>query len=96
MTENPSRRVSVSELAGDDRRSVEHLLGRQLQEDQQVYILAFKPGVVPDEATRKRALASMQQTFSSAEQHARQLGVTEAEIDEAVDEAVDHVRYGNP
>lgn len=83
-------------MAGDDRRSVEHLLGRSLQDDQQIYILAFKPGVAPDENTRRRAAASMLQTFDKAEQHARQQGVSDAEIDEAVDEAMDHVRYGKP
>jgi hypothetical protein len=94
MQENPSRRLSVGELAGNDRRSVEHLLGQSLQDDQQVYILAFKPGVVPDEDTRQRAAASMRQTFAKAEQHARQQRVGDAEIDEAVAEAMEHVRYG--
>lgn len=94
MAANPSRRLSVNEMAGDDRRSVEHLLGKPLEEDQQVYILAFKPGVVPDEATRRRALASMQQTFAEAERHARQQGITDAEINEAVDEATERIRYG--
>ena len=94
MAENPSRRVGVNEMAGDDRRSVEHLLGQPLQEDQQVYILAFKPGVIPDDATRKRALASMQQTFAKTEQHARRKGVTDAQIDEAVEEATKRIRYG--
>lgn len=96
MAENPSRRVSVSEMAGDDRRSVEHLLGRALEEDQQVYILAFTPGVVPDEQTRRDALASMQNTFAQAERHARQQGVSDDAIDEAVDEASDRIRYGDP
>lgn len=94
MQENPSRRLSVSDLAGNDRRSVEHLLGQSLQEDQQVYILAFKPGVVPDDATRQRALASMQQTFGKAEQHSRLQGASDDEIDAAVDQAMDQVRYG--
>jgi hypothetical protein len=81
-------------MAGDERRSVEHLLGQPLQEDQQVYILAFRPGAVPDEATRQRALARMQQTFAKAEQHAQQHGVTDEEIDEVVDEATQRIRYG--
>ena len=94
MAENASRRVGVNEMGGDDRRSVEHLLGQALDEDQQVYILAFRPGVVPDENTRRRALASMQQTFAKAEQHAQQEGIADDEIDEAVDEATDRIRYG--
>ncbi len=94
MELNPSRRVSVSELAGNDRRSVEHLLGQSLQEDQQVYILAFTPGIVPDENTRLRALASMRQTFAQTDQHAQPHGPTDSAIDEAVDQALDAIRYG--
>ena len=96
MATNVCRRVSVGEMVGDDCRCVEHLLGQPLQEDQQVCILAFKPGVVQDDDTRRRALASMQRTFAAAEQHARNHGVTEAQIDAAVDEATDKVRYGKP
>lgn len=81
-------------MAADERRSAERLLGRPLQDDQQLYIAAFKPGVVPDENTRRRALASMRQTFAKAETHAKQQGVSDSQIDEAVDEATDSVRYG--
>jgi hypothetical protein len=84
----------VNEMAGDERRSVERLLGQALQEDQQVYILAFRPGVVPDETTRRRALAGMQQAFTRSQQHAEQHGLADEEIDEAVDEATDRIRYG--
>jgi hypothetical protein len=94
MDENPSRRVSVSEMTGDDRRSVENLLGHPLQEGQQVYILAFSPGVAPDESTRQWAQASMQQTFAKAEQHAQQQNVSEEEIDAALDEGMERIRYG--
>jgi hypothetical protein len=96
MHDNPSRRLSVSEMAGEDRRSVEHLLGRPLHDDQQLYILAFKPGTLPDEAARQRALASMQKAFAKSQQHAQQHGITDTQIDEAVDEATDRVRYAKP
>lgn len=86
----------MSDLAADDRRSVEHLLGRPLQEDQQVYVVAFTPGVVPDESTRKRALAGMRQAFAAAEQHAQAHGIEDTEIDAAVEEALEHIRYGQP
>lgn len=92
---NTSRRVGVNEMAGDDRRSLERLLGQALHEGQEVYILAFTPGVVPDEAARRHALGEMRQTFAKSEQHALQRGLTDEEIDEAVDEASDRIRYGN-
>ena len=61
-----------------------------------MYILAFTPGVVPDDDTRRRALESLKQTFAAAEQRAQQRRINDAEIDEAVDEATDQVRYGKP
>jgi len=91
---NPSRRVSVVDLPGEDRRSVENLLGQPLQDNQEVYILAFQPGVVPDEGTRQQARASMRKTFAQTEAHADRKGICDAEIDEAVDEAMDQIRYG--
>ncbi|MBI3466020.1 MAG: hypothetical protein HY000_23650 [Planctomycetes bacterium] len=96
MGETSSRQLSVSEMGRDERRSVEHLLGHSLQDDEQVYILAFKPGVIPDNDTRQRALASLKQTFAAAEQHSIQQGVADDEIDAAVDEAMDRIRYGKP
>ena len=96
MSYNPSRQIGVSDLTGDERRSVEHLLGQPLQENQQVYILAFTPGVVPDEKTCQRALTSMRQAFAAAERHAQAHGIDDSEFDAAVDEALEHVRYGRP
>jgi len=81
-------------MGGDERRSVEHLLGHPLQDDEQVYILAFKPGVIPDEQTRRRALANLQQMFAAAEQHSMEQAVSDTEIDAAVEEAMDQIRYG--
>jgi hypothetical protein len=74
-------------MASDDRRSVDSLLGHPLQEDQQIYTFAFKPGVIPDDETRQRALPSMQRTFAATQQHAQQQGVTDDDIDAAVNEA---------
>jgi hypothetical protein len=96
MNENLRRILRVRNLAGEDQRSVAHLLGRPLDDDQQLYILAFKPGTIPDEAARQRGLASMQEGFSKAQQHAQRHGVTESQIDEAVEEATDRVRYAKP
>ena len=94
MPEHLAKRVNVSAMGGDERRSVEQLLGHSLHDDEQVYILAFKPGIVPDEATRRNALASMRRTFEKAERHSAEQKLTDAEIDDAIDQAVDEVRYG--
>ena len=82
-------------MGGDERRSVEQLLGHSLQDDEQVYLLAFKPGVVPDEATRRSALARMRRTFERTERVSTEQNRTDAEIDDAIDQALDEIRYGN-
>lgn len=94
MESNNSRTINVGDIESDERRSLELLLGQKLQDDQQVYIVAFSPGVVPDDETRKRALANMRKTFAKTEQYAKDHCITEQEIDETVDEAMQHVRYG--
>ncbi|HQU41517.1 MAG TPA: hypothetical protein PK867_01840 [Pirellulales bacterium] len=95
MDQQFSRLVSVSAMDGDERRSAERLLGHPLDNDRQLYILAFKPHVANDD-TRQKALANLRQTFAATERHAEKQGVSETEIDEAVDEAMNAVRYGRP
>lgn len=95
MNEQFSRLVSVSEMDGDERRSAERLLGHPLDNDRQLYILAFKPRVA-DDGVRRKALANLRQTFAAAEQYADDHGVSDVDIDEAVDKAMEHVRYGRP
>lgn len=82
-------------MDAEERRSAEHLLGHQLDVDGQLYILAFKPQM-SDGATREKALADLRQTFAAAERHAENLGVSDQEIDDAVDEAMSAIRYGQP
>ena len=94
MEFNPSRTINVGDIESQERRSLEQLLGQQLADDQSVYIVAFNPGIVPDDETRERALANMRKTFAKTEQYAKEHDITDEEVDEIVDEAVEHVRYG--
>ncbi len=87
---------NVKDIQDSDKRCLESLLGRQLQENQQIFILAFTAGVVPDEATRRKALAGIHQIQAKAETYANAHGVTDEEIDAAVDEAMEHVRRRTP
>lgn len=96
MEKEPVAVQNVKDLQANDKRCLEHLLGRQLQANQQVFIMAFTPGLVPDEATRRNALAGIHQIQAKAETHAKAHGITEEEIDAAVDEAMDHVRGRTP
>ena len=83
---------NVSDIQSDKKRWLEDLLGQQIQGNQQVFIMVFTPGAVPDEATRQRAATGIRQTLDQARAHADAQGITDVEIDEAVDEAIQQVR----
>ena len=82
----------VTELPLPDRQAIEHLLGGSLADQQQVFIMSFTPGQPPDEAARAAGRSRLQQTFVGAQQHAEQHGITDAQADAAVAEAMDQVR----
>ncbi|HUY35117.1 MAG TPA: hypothetical protein VMV69_20375 [Pirellulales bacterium] len=84
--------VKVTELPDNDKRWLEGLLGQSLECGQQVAIVVIKPDVVPDEATRRRAAAAINQVIAKAERNANAQGVSDEEIDAAIEEAMRHVR----
>ena len=76
------------------RRAAEALLGRVLQEDESISVRVFKGDIAKQAPTGearaevfRRLRARIEQTAKAAQ------GVPEAEIDAAIDEAVDHVRH---
>ena len=92
MERQPIAVRSVKEIQGSEKRWLEAVLGQHLHDNQQVFIMLFTPGVVPDEATRRRARDGIRNLQAKAQAHADAQGITNAEIDAAVDEAMDHVR----
>ena len=82
------------DLSPEYRRVVEALLGRDLDENENVSVRAFSGNIIQaaptgkdrDEAFR-RLRARIDETAKRAE------GVTETEIDAAIDEAADYVRH---
>ena len=83
---------NVSDIQADKRLWLEGLLGQQLRENQQVFIMVFTPGAVPDEVTRRAATARIERTLDAAERHAVERGITAEDADEAVAEAMEHIR----
>ena len=84
----------VKQLPSAEKRSLESLVGRPLEDSQQVFILAFTPGIVPSDKARQEALAGLAQTWEKVEQHVQKHPTTEEEFDAAVNEAVENVRRG--
>ena len=83
---------NVRDMEAGKRQSLEAVLGRQLQDDQQVIIRVLTPGVEPDALTKREALEHAQDLSRKAAKHRESLGVSEAEADRIVDEAMEHVR----
>ena len=82
----------VKHLPSAEKRSLENLVGRQLEEDQQVFILAFTPNRDPSESARQAALAGLTRTWEQVEQHRQKHGISDQEFEAAVDEATNKVR----
>ena len=79
----------VTELSVDTRHAMEGILGRSLQEDEVVSITTYKSaprGRAREEAST-RLLERIDKTGKRAE------GVSEEQIDAAIDEAADYVRH---
>ncbi len=85
---------NVGDIQEDEKRILEELLRVELDPKQQVFIMAFTPGVMPDDATRKAALDNIRTMIASAQQNVQDQGITSDEGDAAVDEAMNRVRYG--
>ena len=96
MEREPVALQCVKDMQPAGRGWLEHVLGQHLRDNQQVLIMVFTPGVEPTEAARARARAGLEQTWSRVEKHMQEHGISEAEFDEAVDEAAREVRRRQP
>jgi len=83
---------NVKDIEPAERRYLESTLGRRLQENQQVVIQVIDLAVEPDAETKQAALARASQIARKGRANAAEQGVTEEEVDAAIDEAMDHVR----
>jgi hypothetical protein len=83
---------NVSDIPAAERQAIEALLGRNLEADQQVFILAYTSNTAPSQAVRAAARARLQETFSKIDEYAAAHGITAEEADAALDEAMEQVR----
>ena len=82
---------NVKQMPRQQKQSLEDLVGRELQDDQKVFILAFTPGVAPTGQARAEAMVGIEKTWAKVDRHMQEQGVTEEEFDAAVDDAVQQV-----
>jgi len=72
------------------REWLHQLLGRSLQADEEVTILVLPPHATPSTDKRRVAMQRMEQVLDKSAEQMKD--VLDSEFDEAVDEAMEHVR----
>ena len=83
---------NVRNLQASGKHLLEGLLGRPLQADQQVFIMVLSPGSEPNEEARRQARAGLEATFQKTAAYAAEHGISDDEIDAAIDEAARQAR----
>jgi L-lactate utilization protein LutC len=78
------------ELSSVARAVVEKELGRPLQEDEEVAIMAFAPHDAPSGENRRELVRRLEERINKTAERVR--NVADEELEETIDEAVHHVR----
>lgn len=86
---------NVRDIEPDKREWLETNIGGHLQDNQKIVIRVLTPGVEPDPQTRDEALSDLNELRRKASEHRESIGASLEEADEAVDEAIRHVRSRN-
>ena len=85
---------NVAALDESHRRSLEALLGCQLQGNERVYIAVHSDSPAPTAEQRQQAWERIRQVTAEIEMSARQKGITPERWAAIVDEECEAVRYG--
>ena len=80
----------AKELPSDARRAVEHVLGRALEPDEEVSIMAFPPHDAPTGEARQVLARQLEDRITRTAESVR--GVPNDEQEAAINEALNHVR----
>jgi hypothetical protein len=83
---------NVKDFDADKRQALEKVVGQQLRASQQVVIRVIELGEEASPNLRNEALAKAAEIARRGRAAAAAQGVTENEVDEAIDEARRHIR----
>jgi hypothetical protein len=78
------------DLPASARSAVENLLGRSLRDDEEVSIMALDPHLAPSGDARRTSAERLRGALDQLALKAQD--VAEGEVDDAVDEAMNHIR----
>lgn len=96
LTEGNVRSIAiqrVGELRAREREALELLLGRPLQQNEEVSIRSYPHDLLPEDAARRRAAGDLASLLAQRSERTRDL--SESELDRAADEAIRLVRSGD-
>ena len=79
---------TVSDITPNQRHAIEELVGGDLAPDQRVFVLAYRPGIEPNEAEKAVARNRMDKLLTKAHENASQQDLPPGEIEAAIDEAI--------
>ncbi|MFO0944612.1 MAG: hypothetical protein U1D30_01505 [Planctomycetota bacterium] len=85
---------NVTTLEESHRRSLEALLGHQLQANQRVYIAVLNEPPGPSAEQRQEALRQLREIGAEVDAHMQKQGITAEAWEAAVDAACEEARYG--
>jgi hypothetical protein len=84
------------DLSTNERQTLEALLGRAIQEDENISVRAFRGNTIKPAPTGEARQDAFRRLRSRIDETARRVqGVPEEEIDAAIDEAADYVRHNH-
>lgn len=90
MGSTPLRKAG--ELTPEIRQALETVLGRPLEVDEQVGVVAYLPHKAPQGVARARLARRLERRINQTGKKAKR--VPEHEMEALIDEAVDEVRHG--
>jgi LDH2 family malate/lactate/ureidoglycolate dehydrogenase len=77
------RLATVSDITPNQRHAIEELVGGDLAPDQRIFVLAYRPGVEPNEADKSVARSRIEELLTKAHENAKQQDLAPAEIEAA-------------
>jgi hypothetical protein len=79
---------TVSDITPNQRHAIEELVGGNLAPDQRIFVLAYRPGVEPNEADKSVARSRIEELLTKAHTNAHQQDFAPTEIEGAIAEAI--------
>jgi hypothetical protein len=88
-TTTHSAAKSISAITPAQREVISELVGAQIATDQKLFIMTYSPGVAPSQSEKHEASKNLLGLLSQAHDNIRNSGATDAELSEALNEAIE-------